>query len=81
MTNANTRMLRPLIAGNAVKPRAPLKGREAVEQMADDMRVANARNGGVTEQEMSLIGWTPAQIATHGEAARVRAQKLAGGFA
>jgi hypothetical protein len=50
--------------------RAPMTGKAAVEQMADDMRIINTRNGNVTTDDLSLLGWTGKQIAEHGAAAR-----------
>ena len=74
----NARVPRPLISSNVFRPRSPLKGREAIEQMADDMRIAAARSGGVTSDDLALIGWSRAQILVHGDAARELAHRLAG---
>lgn len=45
-----------------------------VAQMADDLLVAVSNDGCVTEAALELMGWTPAQIATHGRAASRMAQ-------
>jgi hypothetical protein len=73
----HVRMLCPLISSNVFRPRSPLKGREAIQQMADDMRIAATQNGGVTSDDLALIGWSRAQIIVHGDAARELAQRLA----
>lgn len=72
------RMLRPIVADAIYQPRPSLNGRDAVERLADDMRVANARNGSVTRDDLSLIGWTPKQLDTYGERARIKAATLSG---
>jgi hypothetical protein len=54
--------------------RAGLRSADSVVgQMADDLLVAVANEGCVTEQELELLGWTPAQIASHARAASRRA--------
>jgi hypothetical protein len=68
--DANARKPRPLISASVFRPRSPLKGCEAIEQMADDMRIASARTGGVTSDDLALIGWSRMQITLHGDAAR-----------
>ncbi len=68
----------PLIADAFVAPRAGLSGTAAVRQLADDMRQAGHREGGVTRDDLELIGWTPAQLDTHASDARARAQSLSG---
>ena len=71
MTKARRRTIQPLaISASLVAPRAPMTGKAAVEQMADDFRVINTRAGNVTTDDLSLVGWTQAQIAKHGVAAR-----------
>jgi hypothetical protein len=59
--------------------RATLKGDTARDQMADDLRVASASCGSVTDADLELLGWTPAQIATHGRDATRRAYARAAG--
>lgn len=54
--------------------RAALAGREAVASMADDILVITVNDGGATERDLEIIGYTQAQIAKHGEAARRAAQ-------
>ncbi len=56
--------------------RAGLKGPAAVERLAEDMRQASQREGGITRDELELLGWTPDQLDTHGAEARQRAQSL-----
>ncbi len=67
----------PLVSTYLKTPRSEIKrAAEAVDQMADDMRLLAARNGDVTESDLSLIGWKLAQIRKHGTAARERACEL-----
>jgi hypothetical protein len=66
------------IASSAVKPRAAMSASEAVRQMAEDMRQAEYREGGVSADDLEALGFTRAQIKTHGADARARAQALAG---
>lgn len=61
-----------------VKPRPAHSPSETVKRMADDMRQASYREGGVTEDDLQRLGWTPGQIKTHGPDARALAQQLAG---
>lgn len=59
--------------------RPQLRGRAAIERMADDMRVISAaHNGAATETDLAVAGWTPTQIAIHANSARAKAQALAG---
>lgn len=58
-------------------PRAELRGRTAIEKMADDMLVIAARADCITEDDMELLGWTPAQIALHAADARRKAYQQA----
>lgn len=78
MNTDRTRALRSLIADAHTSPRDTLSGDSAIERMADDMRIAHARNGSVTKDELSLIGWRRAQLDRYGEDARVMAQHMAG---
>jgi hypothetical protein len=58
--------------------RAGMRGRDAIVlQMADDMAVFAANAGSVSEDDLGVIGWTPAQIAQHGREARTRAYSRA----
>ncbi|WP_128089575.1 hypothetical protein [Bradyrhizobium viridifuturi] len=61
-----------------VKPRAPLSPSETVRRMADDMREASYREGGLTEDDLERKGFTRAQIKAHAADARALAQQLAG---
>lgn len=59
-------------------PRAGLTETATVKRMAEDMREAAYREGGVSETDLLGRGYTPAQIKLHGDAARKLAQQLAG---
>ncbi|MGY3527722.1 hypothetical protein [Bradyrhizobium sp. USDA 4452] len=61
-----------------VKPRAPLSPSETVRRMADDMREASYREGGLTEDDLERKGFTRSQIKAHAADARALAQQLAG---
>ncbi|MHC2241520.1 hypothetical protein [Bradyrhizobium elkanii] len=61
-----------------VKPRSPLSPSETVKRMADDMRAASYREGGITEDDLERLGFTRAQIKAHAADARVLAHQLAG---
>jgi hypothetical protein len=41
--------------------------------MAEDLRSCSAAAGSVTDADLELLGWTSAQIATHGREATRRA--------
>lgn len=73
---------RPAIPGfiptALVKPRAAMGPSETVRQMAEDMRAAESREGGVSIDELKALGFTAGQIKTHGDDARIRAQALSG---
>lgn len=71
--NARTRLVAPLIHGRS---RPELKGRDAVSQMADDMRVIKTRTGSVTRDDLGMIGWMNAQIDAHHATARELAERL-----
>lgn len=66
------------IGTSTVPPRAGLIGDAATAQMADDMRVAGQREGGITRDDLELLGWTPDQVTTIAGKARTRAQLLSG---
>jgi hypothetical protein len=72
--------LQPAIAGfiktSLRQPRASLPSGKAVAQMADDMREAAYREGGLTREGLELLGYTRAQIDTLTPAARARANEL-----
>lgn len=53
--------------------------RTIVAQMADDLRVMAANSGCVLEDDLVLLGWRRAQLATYGAAARERAIAKAAG--
>ena len=61
-----------------VKPRAGLSPEATVRQMASDMLNAGDREGGITADDLAQLGYTAAQIKTHGEDARQRAIFLSG---
>jgi len=68
----------PLIDSALTPPRASLAGAAAVRRLAEDMRQAGSREGGVTEADLWLLGWSPEQIAEHVAPAREMAQRLSG---
>lgn len=57
--------------------RSTLRGQRAIEQMADDFRIFAVNAGSVSKDDLELLGWTPAQIASHGAAARQAANQAA----
>jgi hypothetical protein len=61
-----------------VAPRARLSPTETVRRMAEDMREAAYREGGVSEADLLGRGYTAAQIKQHADDARTLAQQLAG---
>lgn len=61
-----------------VPPRSSLSPSAAVKRMADDMRQASHREGGVTSGDLESLGWTAGQVKTHGADARALAQHLSG---
>ncbi|WP_223967798.1 MULTISPECIES: hypothetical protein [unclassified Bradyrhizobium] len=46
--------------------------------MADDMRAASYREGGITEDDLERLGFTRSQIKAHAADARALAHQLAG---
>jgi hypothetical protein len=64
------------IATSFIKPRAAMGPAETVRQMAEDMRAAEAREGGISADELKTLGFTAGQIKTHGDDARTLAQRL-----
>lgn len=58
---------------SAMVVRSLLTGRVAVEQMADDFRTLVVSKGDVNAEDLLVIGWTQAQINTHGHQARTLA--------
>ena len=60
----------PIIDTSLVAARSTLTEKAAVDQMADDFRTIATRSGGVTREDLSVAGWTTAQIDAHGTAAR-----------
>lgn len=67
-----------LIDSSLTKPRSSLIGPAAERQMADDMRQAAHREGGITDRDLELLGWTTGQVKELAGAANIRAQRLAG---
>ena len=67
-----------LIDSSLTKPRASLTGEAATAQMAEDMRHAGQREGGITDRDLELLGWTAGQVKELAGAANIRAQRLAG---
>lgn len=66
------------IATSFVRPRAAMPDNTAIGQMAEDMREGAYREGGVTETDLMVRGWTPAQIKRLAAPARQLAQHRAG---
>lgn len=60
-----------------VPARSTLPESKIVSRMASDMREAAYREGGLTENGMKLLGYTPAQIKLHADAARQLADQQA----
>lgn len=50
------------IATSFVYPRANMTDAQATAQMAEDMRQAAYREGGVSELDLEILGFTPRQI-------------------
>lgn len=69
------------IASSMVKPRAGMTDAEARTQMAEDMREAGQREGGITVDGLRLLGFTDSQITRLADSARVWAQALSGATA
>lgn len=67
----------PYIGSSMVPPRAHMSTEQATRQMADDMREAAYREGGLTREGLELLGYTPLQIDSLATAARARANRLA----
>jgi hypothetical protein len=65
------------IATSLVKPRAAMNAADAVRQMAEDMRNAAYREGGINADDLETLGFTPEQIKAHGRAAARKAHALA----
>lgn len=61
-----------------VLPRATLAPTAAVKRMADDMRQACWREGGITAGDLEALGWTSCQVKTIAADARALAQSLEG---
>lgn len=61
-----------------VKPRAGLTGSAAVRQLAEDFRQGAHREGGVSRDDLAVMGWTKAQLDAHAADANARAQQLSG---
>lgn len=66
------------IDSSIVAPRANLRGDAATARMADDMRLASQREGGITRDDLELLGWTADQVTAIAGKARTRAQQLSG---
>jgi hypothetical protein len=60
--------------------RAGMRNRDSmVAQMADDLRTFAANAGSVSDTDLELLGWQPAQISTHGRDATRRAYARSAG--
>ncbi len=62
------------IATSFVAPRAQMTDVQATAQMAEDMRAGAYREGGVSEHDLEVLGFTPRQIRELGAHARRVAQ-------
>lgn len=60
-----------------VQPRGLMPDSTAIGQMAEDMREATYREGGVTEDDLKVKGWSAGQIKRLGDDARQLAQQRA----
>lgn len=67
----------PYIATSAVPPRSELGREDAIRQMAEDMREAHYREGGIDRDGLELLGYTTEQITSLAASARRRANRLA----
>ncbi len=65
------------IASSLTPPRATLSAAAAIHRMAEDMRDAAYREGGISVDELEALGFTPAQIKAHARDASRRAHALA----
>ncbi len=63
------------IDSSLVPARSQLSGAAAIARMAQDMREAAYREGGLTEDGMALLGWTAGQIKLHVVDARTLANR------
>jgi len=61
-----------------VKPRGTLSPQATVKQMASDMLNGSYRDGGVSADDLVQLGYTRAQVKTHGEDARQLAIYMSG---
>jgi len=59
--------------------RSTLCDQRAVMQMADDFRIFAAAAGAMSQDDMEILGWTPAQIAAYAARARRHANRRAQG--
>jgi hypothetical protein len=59
--------------------RAALRGRDAIEQMAEDFRIFAANAGSVSETDLQVLGWRQAQITSIAADAREYADRSAAG--
>ncbi|MCS3725461.1 hypothetical protein [Bradyrhizobium betae] len=50
--------------------RAKLRGKEAIEQMANDFLMFAASAGSVNQDDLELLGWTRTQVVLHTSDAR-----------
>lgn len=65
----------PFIASAVVPPRSSLPDEAATVRMAEDMREAGTREGGVSRDGLALLGWTGRQIDRLAGAARELAHR------
>jgi hypothetical protein len=57
--------------------RARLRGRDAIDQMANDFLMFRASAGSINQEDLEVIGWTRSQISLHASDARHLANRRA----
>ncbi|WP_445493147.1 hypothetical protein [Rhodopseudomonas sp. RCAM05734] len=67
----------PIIDSSLVAPRAAMSDAAATRRMAEDMREAVYREGGLTEEGLELLGYSADQIGALVRPARAMANRLA----
>jgi hypothetical protein len=57
--------------------RSRLRGKDAIDQMANDFLMFAASAGSINQDDLEIIGWTKSQIALHVSDARIVANRRA----
>lgn len=57
--------------------RSRLRGREAIDQMANDFLAFAASAGSINQDDLEIIGWTRSQVSLHASDARHVANRRA----